>query len=262
MLIQNEILYDVSQWLVAGALLALLLAVEELGFRLGRRRRADYDDDARSNYGNLQGGLFGLMALLLAFTFAMAQARYDLRNDLVVVEANAIGTAWLRTEFLPEPARGEVRAALRRYTGLRTPRYDEDNDARSALYAEWDRLHAEIWSRVAAASAADPHSLPLSLLVAATNDVIDVHGKRIAVGRNHVPEPVILLVFVFGIAAAGLTGYRCGVGLRRYRLPSTAFLVLVTLVITVIIDLDRPRRGIVNIDQRPLYDLQRSLTGS
>ena len=260
MAIDGELLYGVDQWLLLAILLAVLLAAEELGFRVGRRRRALYDDDGRANFGNLQAGLFGLMGLLLAFTFAMAQQRYETRKDMVVLDANAIGTAWLRTGFLPAPARDEVRRLFVRYVELRTDPGAFERQRRRATLAEIDRQQAEIWSRVAAAANASPTPLT-ALAAAATNDMIDMHAKRLAAARNHVPEIVVLLVSAFALAAAAVTGYRCGIGHHRYRLPSAAFLLLVTLVIGVILDLDRPQRGLITVDQGAMLDLRASMTG-
>src|SRR5262245_1604267 len=117
----EELFGALDQWLLLALLFGLLLAAEEGGYGVAQYRRGQHDDDGRSNYNNLLAGLFGLMGLLLAFTFAMAQQRFEARKELVVDEANAIGTAWLRADLIAEPTRGEVRALLRRYVEVRTP---------------------------------------------------------------------------------------------------------------------------------------------
>ncbi len=253
--VKGEIVYGIDQWLLLAMLLVALLVAEEFGFRIGRRRRADYDDDGRSNFGNLQAGLFGLMGLLLAFTFAMAQQRFETRKDTVILDANAIGTAWLRTAFLPEPARGEVRALFVRYVEIRTDLKAFAPDRVSDTHSQIDQLQGEIRSHDAPATNAAP-TPATALLAAATNEMIDMHAKRVAAARNHVPEIVVLMVSIFALAAAAVTGYRCGIGLHRYRLPNAAFLVLIVLVIGVIIDLDRPQRGLITVDQAPMLDLR------
>ena len=250
-----ELIYAIDQWLVLALLFGLLLAVEEAGYRLGQRRSAQYDDDGRSNYGNLMAGLYGLMALFLAFTFAMAQQRFETRKDLVVAEANAIGTAWLRGDLVAEPLRGEFRQLLARYAEIRTPVETFDRAGLRAAIAESESIHTEIWARAVAAAKANP-SPTTALLVAATNDVIDMHGKRVAAARNTVPGIVMMMVIAFALATAAVTGYRCGIGARRYRLPSAAFLLLVAMVIGVIIDLDRPQRGFITVDQSAMFDLR------
>ena len=253
-----DLIGAIDQWLLLALLFGLLLAAEEGGYRVGQYRRGEYDDDGRSSYNNLLAGLYGLMGLLLAFTFAMAQGRFETRKEIVVDEANAIGTAWLRADLVPEPTRGEIRALLLRYVEVRTPSPPITSTSIFDTIAESERIHAQLWPKVVAAAKADP-SPPVALLVAAVNDVIDMHGKRVAANRFTVPTIVILLVFAFAFAAAGVTGYRCGIGARRYRLPSAAFLLLVALVIGVIIDLDRPRRGFITVDQSPMLDLRASL---
>jgi hypothetical protein len=254
----GEFLYDLDQWLVIGILLVLMFAGEEIGYRFGRRRRDDYDADGRSNFSNLQVGLFGLFGLLLAFTFNMAQSRYEARREVIVNEANAIGTASLRADLVAEPARGEIRALLRDYVDRRiAPPGIRLADLRRQI-AESEAIQTRLWARAAAAAVATP-TPAAALLVPAVNDVIDLHGKRVAASRAHVPEAAIVLVIAFALGAALITGFRNGVGHRHARLPSAAFLVTVTAVIGVIIDLDRPQRGLISLDQRPLIELRASL---
>jgi hypothetical protein len=248
----------IDQWLLLVLLFGMLLAAEEGGYRVGQYRRGEYDEDGRGSYNNLLAGLYGLMGLLLAFTFAMAQGRFEARKELVVDEANAIGTAWLRADLVPEPTRGEIRALLLRYVEARTPAPPITSSSILDVIVESEVIHQQLWPKAVAAAKADP-SPPVALLVSAVNDVFDMHSKRIAANRFTVPTIVILLVIAFAFAAAGVTGYRCGIGERRYRLPSAAFLLLVALVIGVIIDLDRPRRGFITVDQSPMTDLRASL---
>src|SRR5271156_5184827 len=111
----HEFLYQQDEFLITLAALALFIIAIEIGFRRGRAVREGLDDPTKSQLSTLQGAVIGLLALLLAFSFAMAEGRFDARQSLVVEEANAIGTAYLRSQLLPEPYRDEIKNSLRGY---------------------------------------------------------------------------------------------------------------------------------------------------
>jgi CDP-diglyceride synthetase len=113
----GEFLYGVDQWLIAFMMMVLLLLSTEFGFRTGRKLRTGIEEGAKSQVSTISGAIIGVLALLLGFTFAMALARYERRKQLVLEESNAIGTAYLRSRLLPEPAGTEVAGLLRSYVG-------------------------------------------------------------------------------------------------------------------------------------------------
>src|SRR5678815_2196680 len=118
--IMKELMYDINAGLIAAVLLAVVLAAIEIGFRIGRRNRgAALDDDDKAHINATQSSTLGILALLLAFTFSLSLQRFDTRSDAMVDEANAIGTAYLRTQMLPVPLRDETRALLREYVDVR-----------------------------------------------------------------------------------------------------------------------------------------------
>jgi hypothetical protein len=164
--------------LAAGLLLLLLLALEG-GFRIGRRTLRKRAIEMTSQVGPLQGAILGLLGLLLAFSFAAAGARFLERQDLILQEANAIGTAYLRADLLDEPYRSELRAALKRYADHRI---DVGRRLRSSLtsadLAEAEQLHAGIWKAARDGVAARPAAM-LTVL-APVNEVIDLHATRVA----------------------------------------------------------------------------------
>src|SRR6187401_1229528 len=140
----NPIVQDLS---VAIGLLLLLLVSLEAGFRIGRRAAADSDAGAGAQIGAVQGAILGLLGLLLGFSFAAAGARFIERQDLIVSEANAIGTAYLRADLLEDPFRTELKGALKRYVEHRvevTSRLRYGVTAADA--AEIEQLHARMWT--------------------------------------------------------------------------------------------------------------------
>lgn len=258
-ILAEEVLYNASQWWIFAVLLVVLLVATEVGVRTGHSVRRRLGDHAVSQITTIEGGALGLLALLLAFTFSMAVGRYESRRELVTKEANAIGTAALRTQLLSDPARGEVAGLLRQYTASRLELAASAGDVnrRQAAMVATERLQREIWALAASALRGEPQNLGLSLLLASMNEVIDVHGERLAAHRNHVPEIVLRLEMLVAIFCTGLVGYGCGVAAHRNRISTTALAVLIASVVLLIIDLDRPGRGMIQVSQAPLEELLR-----
>ena len=240
---------------IAAGLFGALLAALEVGFRWGRRQPATGDDGASGQVGAVQGAILGLLGLLLAFSFAAAGARFLERQDLIVVEANAIGTAYLRADLLDEPHRTQLRDALKGYT---EERIETSRRLRTGLGAEdvarIERLHARIWSAASAGVAARP-AMTLAVLPP-VNEVIDLHATRLAAGHKHLPALVLGLLVACSVLAIAVIGYGCGLGGRR-RAPLTVSLaVLIAAALWITIDLDHPRAGMIQLSDAPLESLR------
>ncbi|WP_290890427.1 hypothetical protein [Arenimonas sp.] len=247
-------------WIALGLLAVMLLAHEVAFRRAGRVRRTVADPDAEASTG-LESSISLLLGLLLAFSFSMAAGRYEQRQDLVIAEANAIGTAWLRCDLLEPDAAQACRDGLREYTHLRLAIYEAPYDPAllADLVARSQRSLDTLWRTVADAAVAAP-SPNLSLVVQAMNDVIDRHGERIAAYRRHVPDEVILMLLGLCLAWAAFTGHAQGWMGRRFRLGWPVFAVLVSLLIYITFDFDRQKRGFIRLDAtQSLYDLRDSM---
>jgi hypothetical protein len=260
-LLAEEFLYRRNEFLIVGTLLGLLLSATEIGFRRGRAVRSKVEDPAKSHYWTLQAGVMGLLALLLAFTFSMAVSRYEARKQLLVDEANAIGTAYSLSRMLPEPYRSEVAQLLEKYVACRLRNYGTvlDEEAVAAANLTCVRLQNQLWSQAVAVTAKNPAPVPTGMFVSSLNDVSDVAAKRDAARENHVPQPVLAFLFLVTILTLGLLGYGCGLGNRRYLAATATVCLLISLVILVIMDLDRPRRGLITISQLPMLELRSGL---
>jgi hypothetical protein len=248
-------------WLLALGLLLLLLASHEIGYRVGRRLAEAEDHGRRSHGQTWETEVLGLLGLLLAFSFGMAVARFDTRRQLIVDEANAIGTTHLRTRFLHEPAGQQLRDLLRSYVGVRLEYYDAAAD-RGRLKAAAQRsaeLQTQIWARVVAGASADPHATTLPLLVQSTNEMIDLEAKRRAALFNHVPWTVFLMIVLVAGSGIALIGYTRGLIGRRLLFGSVAMPLLVSAVVTLIFDIDHPRVGLVHLGQQSMLQLRDSL---
>ena len=233
---------------------ALALAVYELGFRVGRWWQERTPDEKEGPTSMLVGSLLALMAFLLAVTMGMASDRFDTRRGLVLDEANSIGTTYLRAGFLPEPASTQVRTLLREYVPLRVN--VADLDERAANFARSEEIHAKLWAITEELEATEGDSETFALFVESLNETIDLHGARLAaITYARVPETVLLLLIFGSALTLGMVGYSAG--LTRRRSPITAIVLVIVLgaVITLVVDLDRPRRGFLVVGQQPLLDL-------
>jgi len=241
--------------LIAVGILVLLSVSLELGFRAGRRTIEDGDTRAGSQVGAIQGALLGLLGLLLAFSFAAAGARFLERQDLILQEANAIGTASLRADLLDEPYRGTLRGVLRRYTEHRISlSANLQSGLPEGAEREIDRMQGEMWRAARDGVAAKP-GVMMGVLPP-VNEVIDLHATRLAAGYKHVPSLVMGLLVSCSALAIGVIGYACGLG-RRRRVPLTMSLaVLVGAALWITIDLDHPRAGLLILNDAPLKALR------
>ncbi len=253
----RELLYDINSAVVALVLLAAMLGAMALGYVFGRKRHRDANDEFRTQTTAVQGSLLGLLALLLGFTFSLALSRHDARSEAVVAEANAVGTAWLRIGYLPPDAQERARTDLRRYMRLRVEAGEVTADQhvrRNRLVANAEAAFDDLWA--AAMTAAQAQGGPGIVAYGnALNDMIDALGSRDATIERHVPEVVLLMMFATFILSGAMLGYGSGVAGARPATPVYLMMTLIVLLVFMIIDLDRPRRGLISVNQEPMRAL-------
>lgn len=234
----------------------------EIGYQLGRRRRVRANAAWSTHIGAIQDALLAVLALLLGFTFSLALQRYDSRSEAVVDEANAIGTAYLRAALLPDAVRGEVQERLRSYLDARVQESTvplSQQAARQALLAQAGQQQAALWRLVRQAAALDNSPVTTGLFVEALNNLIDAYGRRNAALNRHVPEAVMLLLFGVFLVTWWVVGYIAGSSGHRPSAVAYITLVLMLVVIFIIVDLDRPRRGVIEISHASLTELQAAI---
>ncbi|WP_422928377.1 hypothetical protein [Singulisphaera sp. PoT] len=252
---------DWPTWIVVTSLLALMFVADEVGYRLGRRFHHDETEASRTVSSMLKGSVFGLVALLLGFSFSVTSSRHDLRRKIVLDEANAAGTCHLRAGLLHEPQRGQIRETLRKYVAARIAFYENGLDPSEVTRTnrEMDRLLNELWATVEDANLSNSSVVLTSQIIPAANEVIDLNTTRAWAIRNHLPVPVVVLLEVCVIVSSLLIGHSSGQSGRRHAEMWAAFNILFALVLFVVLDFDRPRRGLVQVDHTPLYELNASL---
>lgn len=201
--------------------------------------------------------MLGVLGLLMGFTMSMGATRFDVRRQLVVDEANAIGTTWLRSKMLPAPENAEFAGLLRQYVDARV-RFTEENDLKQLpKQRELEaRLQDELWSRATEFAARDPRSVPAGLLLQTSNQMIDLEATRWASFWSHIPQSVIYVNVLIAMLAATLLGYGFGLIGRRHMISTLMLALSISSALTVIIDLDRPWQGYIRVSQQPMIDLR------
>lgn len=251
-------LVEDSAWLLFVGLLLLFFAASEVGFRLARRGADRVTAEQKTQVNTVLAALLGLFALLLAFSFQIVESRFQARKTLVLQEANAIGTTYLRTDFLPEPQRERTRALLRRYVDVRLEAVDFEN--LHELIPESEQIHDALWSRAAEAARAAPRSVPLGLYIDSLNHLIDLHEMRVTVAlRNRLPKTIVWMLLFVAVLGSGLLGYSSGFTRSRNLLANVALILALSGVILLVLDLDRPNQRMFNVSQAALQDLRETL---
>lgn len=240
---------------VAIIILIALAAATEFGYRAGRRSVKNREAPSAGLVGAIQGAMLGLLGLLLGFSFAGAAGRFMERQDLIIHEANAVGTAYLRADLLDEPAASALRASLAAYV---RDRLEMSRTLYRGLSAEdvasVEQHHQSIWSAARDGAIAKPAAT--IAVLNPVNEVIDLHSLRIAAGRKHLPALVMGLLAVCSLLAMGVIGYGCGLAGRRCRPMTTSLAILVGAALWTTIDLDHPRIGLIRLSDAPLQALQ------
>lgn len=254
----GDIFGHLPTWLVFLVTLAIIGVAMEISFRLARTKIPDdHDEQASSSTGFAIGALLGLVSFLLAFTFGIAASHYDARKKTVLEEANAIGTAYLRMDFLPDDASQKAAALLQEYTELRLEAAgtESQRDQFVAAIKRSEEIQLELWNLVVLAAKDNP-SPNMALVVAALNNVIDVHTQRVTIGaRNRIPVTIwisLYLVSSIGIAAAT---YRISQHTEKRSEYLFGLALAFASIITLISDLDDPRHGFLLIDQSAMVGL-------
>ena len=259
--VMKEIMYSQSSVLIVSGLFVLMLLAMEIGVRAGRRRQASATE-AITQANAVLASMLGLLALLLAFTFSAALQRYEDRSQTVVAEANAIGTTYLRVRLLPAGMQEEVQALLRQYLDVRIQEGRIDStepELHESLLQRAKRMESQLWSHAVRAAELDSRPVTSGLFIQSVNELIDTSGTRAAALNRHVPEIVLFLMFATIVLTAATLGYASGIAGHRVTLAAFVLVMLIALIVYLIIDLDRPRRGAIQVRHESMLSLQQTI---
>jgi hypothetical protein len=247
---------------VAGLFLGMLVFLE-FGRRLGLRQLSREGADARLGVGVVDNIVYALLGLLIGFTFSGAAARFDHRRDLVAQEVNAIGTAWQRLDLLPAEPREAIRSGFRRYADALLVSYTKGASLVDPFGepAPLARAQDDIWSRAVAACLAPSGEGARILLLPALNEMFDVVQTERMARRMHPPIVIFAMLGVTALAAALLAGYGIASTPMRNWIYLLGIAATVSVAAYVIIDLEYPRLGFINIDatHQLLVDLRATM---
>jgi MFS superfamily sulfate permease-like transporter len=254
----TNLLNTTSTWVITLIVALLVLFVDWLGFRLARVGWL-----VRSNEGPsvvVQSAAFTLVALLLGFSFSLALGRYDARRAVLVREANAINTTFLRTNLLDVGTATAIRADLRKYLDQRVDfaLADADPPRRAIATEQSKRLQRAMWSLAMTSAQREPRPMT-PLFVTSLNDTIGVSTEEADALEAHIPNSVIIGLVAIILIASGMMGYDFGRQGQRAVVPKALFALTLAIAIALVLDLDRPQRGAIRVNLEPLQTLQRSL---
>jgi hypothetical protein len=258
MMLSNQFVESMPFWVLVIVTVLLVFASIEAGWRAGHSYQARHKNDKNLSIGIAAGATLGLLSFLLAFVFGMAASRFDTRKGYFLMEANSIGTTYLRTDFLPEPASTEARDLLREYTTIRSGGFgsimSQQGMARSS--AIQDRL----W-QIANEAVKNQDTVSTGLFVQSLNETIDLDTSRVTANRNRLPDNIWLMLGIVTVIGMIALGFEFGLTGKRRWIGTLLLVIAFTAVILLISDLDRPQEGLIQVSQQPLLDLLAKIGG-
>jgi hypothetical protein len=247
---------------LALVLFAGLLGFQELGRRAGRARAERTKGESREGLGSIEAAVYGLLGLLLAFTFSGAASRFESRRGLILQEATAIETAYRRLDLLPPDSRAALRAKMAAYLDARLAAQSAAKgiDAARVALERSRQLRQELWDEAVAATQAAGSPAP-QLILPTLNSAFDIATARAAAIYVHPPTALFVMLVGIALVAAFLVGNAMGARGTRDTLHMVAYAGVLAIVISVIVDLEFPRLGLIRVDDadRVLIELRESM---
>jgi hypothetical protein len=241
-----------TELLLAIGLIAGVVGAHEIGFWLGSLRRAA-DEPFDRQIALVRTSTAALVAFLVGFSFSGAASRFINRQDLIVEEANALGTAYLRADTIAEPQRGELKAALREYTADRIVLLSrEGRDQIEPLLAKVSGLHERMWR--SAITATENNAPLMAVVLPPINEVIDMHSKHLALARRHLPIPITAVLFATAAISLSIIGFGNGRIGRRFSVLDAVYGAVLAAALWMTIDMDHPGIGMIRVSNRPVVE--------
>jgi len=254
-----EFLDTLPIWGFFLAMMIIVLAAAEIGFRIGIRLQDRGSNPGESRMtGSVVGGMLGLVGFLMAFSIGITIGNHSERKNMVITEANSIGVAWLRAGFLDEPDSVTLRELLRDYAQLRL---DAANQVVKLPYAvsQSERIHGEMWIIIERSVKQGNDSDIMTSLVDAVNDVIKTHSLRITAAHKRLPRILGLVLIMSTILSFSLVGVASSVDRKRDTAAIFLFALVFTSVLMIMVDLDRPQEGTLTVSQTAMTDVLRQI---
>ena len=250
-------IFTLSVLAFASVLFVCMLVSLDVGRRIGARRLHHDPEGAPTGVGVIEGSVFGLLGLLIAFTVSGAASRFDERRQLIVKEVNAIDTAWLRIDMLPPEARPAIQDGFRRYLDARLAGYRKLPDLAAAKQelADAQRIQEEIWAKATAVCRTEEGAPARMLLIPAMNEMFDIAEERTLATRMHPPMIIFVMLGLLALTGALIAGHSMAAGRTRSWIHMVVFAASIAFTIYVILEFEYPRlarlglTGIEHFDQ-------------
>ena len=243
----------------AGVALLMMLCCE-IGYRIGDRARTRQDKEAPASLGSMVGGLLAMLGFVLALSFSMAASQHDLRKSNVLEEANAIGTAYLRADLLDPRHRGTVQELLREYVDVRLQAVAVL--PLDVVVSKSLEIHSRLWAEVVTAAMETPDT-NTALAVQSINHVIDLHEKRLTGAvHNRIPVTVWISLFLISAFTMATIGIQVGLTGKRRLIAIIPLVLAFSVLVTLVVDLNRPSSGLITVGQQAMLDVQRGMRAS
>jgi hypothetical protein len=235
----------------------------ELGRRTGRKFLAKDPKHGREGLATIEAAVFGLMGLMIAFTFSGAAGRFDVRRTQIALEANTIGTAWLRIDTLPANHQPALRQLFRDYTDARLAVFGSIGDEKAVTQhlAEVAKLQSDIWALSIKACNESASPIVMNLTLSALNQMFDMATMRDATARIHPPSILFQVLIILMLKCSFLAGFGMSGGRIRNYPHILGFAIILAAVLYVILDLEDPRVGFIRINKadRPMIEQRNSM---
>ena len=241
-----------TELLIAVGLIAGLVAAHEIGFRVGSLTRSA-DESFDRQVALVRTSTAALVAFLIGFAFSGAASRFIDRLDIIVKEANALGTAYLRADTIAEPQRGELKAALKEYAADRVTLLSRGGrDQIEPLLTKVSGLHQRMWKL--AITATQDNAPLMAVVLPPINEVIDLHSVHLAMARRHLPIPIMVVLLGTVAIGFGMVGFENGRVNRRFSVLDSVYGVVLAVAMWMTIDLDYPGIGLIRVSNLPAVE--------
>ncbi len=247
-------------WVIILVLFVAMMIAAEIACRIGKRLTSRAPEAGKGHFGAIQGSLLGLLALLVSFTFNMSIQRYEGRRQLLVEDANTLNALYLRSMLLPMPERAGFKQLLREYVEIRAAPtvYGQDRSIPElrAAFQKSAGLHQRMWELARSLAQKDPPPRSVDEVLRLLVETASSTERRVNAFISRVPDPIIWLLCGAATVGMGVIGFSAGLGNHRGLPARVVLTILICGTVYVILDLDRPRQGLLKIDQTPLVQLK------
>jgi hypothetical protein len=248
-------------WVLFLGTVVLFIIVAEGGFRIGKYNSSHREQARKAQLSSILGGSIALVAFLLAITFNMAGSRFDARKKLVLDEAIAVETTYLRAKLLPEPFRTEFQDLLRKYVDIRVEIQTNKLDKIRQIIVKSEELHDLFWSRAVDLVKMKPTPVVTVLFIKSLNDVVDLHRKRMTAGLlNRISPTIFITLYFVAFLSMALMGYQAGLTEIRSLISGLALILAFSAVLMLVTDLERPSQKIFSVSQQMMVDLKAKIS--